>query len=83
MAVKRARINVERASARLAYIKEKSPNKEIGVLVVKELVNCVGTKRMLSARKPSSAIKNKKVHRRFVGNLMTAVSNKVTIEICE
>lgn len=80
MIAKKGRLNIERASARLAYIKEKSPNKEVGVLVVKELVNSVGTKRLVSARKPSSAIKNIKAHKRFVGNLMTAVSNKITIE---
>lgn len=74
--------NAEQVNARLAYLKDVSPNKEVGVLVVKELPNGLPTNRRYEL-KPTSIIKNKKVHRRFVDNLMTVISHKTTLEIDE
>jgi len=71
--------NTEQANARLAHVKKNSSNREVGVLVVKELPNGLLTNRKYSL-KPTSILKNKKAHRRFVGNLMTVVSHKLTLE---
>lgn len=77
MTIYKRNLNKATIISRRDFLRKQSPNSEIGVVVVKALANDNLSKRY--GIKPSAHMTNKKIHRKFVSNLLTAVPSLTSL----